>query len=509
MSTEGGTPEGKRQRKRSRLAVASVAAAVLLAGGGGAYWAATAWEDDGGKGGSTPGGEGSPPPLALDAPSAGGPTGPSQGIAVGEPDPGGVRYRAEGKLPGGPRTAAVRLPEGEVGRAEVASLAAALHVSGTPELEGDTWRVGGPPGADEPVLQVARKGPGNWSFARFGSIGKGCVHPPGSGPRTDPAADLSPDKPVSCPQQEGRAADGQPPVPEEKAKSAAAPVLKALGQDDSKIDASGLFGAVRTVNADPVLDGLPVFGWRTTLEVGSDAQLVRGSGQLQTPPKGAVYPLVTADEALKELNKGGGTGQPAIGGCASPVPHGDDGASGEGPRGFAVPCPPKAPPRTPAVVTGAALGLSAQSVAGRQSLVPSWLFQVRLPGAEKEAAVTVAQPAVDPEFLVRHSPGPGRSESPGKGTPRSVPVHVESYSVDGNKLVLHFWGGVCQNYAASAEQSAAAVTVKVTGTEKQPGRQCVLMAKKFDETVTLDEPLGDRKVVDASTGEPVARQQEK
>ncbi|MGK5544668.1 hypothetical protein ACSNOH_08050 [Streptomyces sp. URMC 127] len=508
MSTEGGSSEGKRQRKRSRLAVASVAAAVLLAGGGGAYWAATSSGGDGGKGGGAPGGEGSPPPLALDAPAAG-PTGPSQGIAVGEPDPNGVRYRAEGKLPEGPRTAAVRLPEAEVSRERVASLAAALHVSGTPQLEGDTWRVGGPPGADEPVLRVARKGPGNWSFARFGNAGKGCVHPPGSGPRTDPAADSAPAAPLSCPPQEGPAPDGQPPVPEEKAKSAAAPVLKALGQDDSKIDASGLFGAVRTVNADPVLDGLPVFGWRTTLEVGSDAQLVRGSGQLQVPPKGAAYPLVTAEEALKELNKGSGTGRPALGGCASPVPHGGAQADGDVTRGFAVPCPPKAPPREPAAVTGAALGLSAQSVAGRQALVPSWLFQVRLPGAEKGATVTVAQTAVDPRFLVRRSPAPDRSEGPGKGTPKSSPVHVESYSVDGKKLVLHFWGGVCQSYAASAEESAAAVTVKVTGTEKQPGRQCVLMAKKLDETVTLDEPLGDRKVVDASTGEPVAQRQEK
>ncbi|WP_190023783.1 hypothetical protein [Streptomyces hiroshimensis] len=506
MSTEGGSPEGKQQRKRSRLAVASVAAAVLLAGGGGAYWAATASEGDGGKDKGAAGGESPPPPLALDAPSAGsGPAGSPQGIAVGEPDPTGVRYRAEGKLPDGPRTAPVRLPKGEVSREEVAALAAALHVPGTPTADGEVWRVGGPPGADEPVLRVARKGPGNWSFARFGGAAKGCVHPPGSGPRTDPAADLSPGTPDHCPQQEGKASDGQPPVPEEKAKSAAAPVLKALGQDDSKVDASVLFGAVRTVNADPVLDGLPVFGWRTTLDVGSDAQIVRGSGQLQVPPKGATYPVVTADEALKELNKGGGTGSGGIGGCASPVPH--DGS--DVPGGFAPPCPPKAPPREPATVTGAAFGLSAQSVAGRQALVPSWLFQVRLPGADKEPAITVARPAVDPRFVAKPSPAPERSESPGKGAPKSSPVHVTSYSVEDRKLVLHFWGGVCQTYAVSAEQSSAAVTVKVTGTEKQPGRQCVLMAKKFDETVTLDEPLGDRKVVDASTGEPVAQQQEK
>ncbi|MFC5144112.1 hypothetical protein [Streptomyces aureoversilis] len=506
MSTEGGSPEGKQQRKRSRLAVASVAAAVLLAGGGGAYWAATASEGDGGKDKGSAGGESSPPPLALDAPSTGGgPAGsPHQGIAVGEPDPNGVRYRAEGKLPDGPRTAPVRLPKGEVSREDAARLAEALHVPGAPTADGDVWRVGGPPGADEPVLRVARKGPGNWSFARFGDAGKSCVHP-APGPATDPAADLSPGAADRCPQQEGKASDGQPPVPEDKAKGAAAPVLKALGQDDSKVDASVLSGAVRTVNADPVPDGLPSFGWRTTLDVGSDAQIVRGSGRLQVPPKGATYPVVTAAEALKELNKGGGTGSGGIGGCASPVPH--DGS--DVPGGFAPPCPPKQPPREPATVTGAAFGLSAQSVAGRPALVPSWLFQVRLPGAEKGQAVTVAQPAVDPKFVAKPSPAPDRSERPGKDAPESSPVHVTSYSVEDKKLVLHFWGGVCRSYAVSAEQSSAAVTVKVTGTEKQPGRQCVLMAKKFDETVTLDEPLGDRKVVDASTGKPVAQQQEK
>ncbi|MFD0384172.1 hypothetical protein ACFQ2B_23510 [Streptomyces stramineus] len=137
MSTEGGTPEstpdrtpdGTGRRKHPRLAVASVAAAVLLAGGGGAYWAATAGDGEGPKTAGPPGGDGSPPPLALDGHRA---PGSSQGIAVGEPDPNGVRYRAAGKLPDGPRTAPVRLPRGEVSREEVASLAKALSVPGSP-----------------------------------------------------------------------------------------------------------------------------------------------------------------------------------------------------------------------------------------------------------------------------------------------------------------------------------------------------------------------------------------
>ncbi|MEV4442930.1 hypothetical protein AB0K09_28745, partial [Streptomyces sp. NPDC049577] len=81
-------------------------------------------------------------------------------------------------------------------------------------------------------------------------------------------------------------------------------------------------------------------------------------------------------------------------------------------------------------------------------------------------------------------------------------MRVESYSAseDGRKLTLHFWGGMCSDYAASAEESATAVTVKVTGTEKNPGRFCVMMAKRFDLTVTLQKPLDDRQVVDLGSG---------
>ncbi|GAA3066884.1 hypothetical protein GCM10020000_58890 [Streptomyces olivoverticillatus] len=85
-------------------------------------------------------------------------------------------------------------------------------------------------------------------------------------------------------------------------------------------------------------------------------------------------------------------------------------------------------------------------------------------------------------------------------------MRVDSYAVegDGKKLVLHFWGGVCSTYSASAEESSSAVTVKVTGTEKEPGKVCVMMIKHFDTTVSLDKPLDGRKVVDLSTGATVS-----
>ncbi|ARZ70493.1 hypothetical protein SMD11_4900 [Streptomyces albireticuli] len=539
MSTEGGTPEstpdrtpGREERRRHpRLAVASVAAAVLLAGGGGAYWASTAADGKGGKDASgAPGREGSPPPLALDGYHRGG---PAQGIAVGEPDPHGVRYRTGGKLPSGPRSAAVRLPADSVTREAVAALAKALSVPGAPRLEQGVWRVGGGPGASEPTLQVSGKGPGNWSFAKYGTPGgPGCAQPDGGADKgrdkglseglgPDPAAAS-----VSCPQfRGGQGAEGNGgapdgpggevgPVPEEKAKSVAAPVLKALGQQNAKVKADELHGAVRAVVADPVVDGAATYGWQTRLEVGADGQLVGGGGQLQTPPKGAEYPLISADEALAQLNKGtsGTSAGVSVGGCATAVPHGGDGQA---------PCPGKERPAAePSVVTGASYALASHYVRGRQALVPSWVFQVRVHKAldradksDEGVTVPVVQPAVDPKFLVRpDGPSGSPSEPPATGTPKSTPAQVTSYSLDGKdgrRLVLRFWGGACSDYAASAEQSGAAVTVKVVGTEKRPGAQCVLMAKDLSETVTLDEPLGDRKVVDATTGEPVPEKQQK
>ncbi|MEV4440747.1 hypothetical protein AB0K09_17335, partial [Streptomyces sp. NPDC049577] len=291
MSTEGGSPggtPGKQRRKHTPLAVISVAAAVLLAGGGGAYWASTAGDGDGGGSPDTSGGHAAPPPLALDGygrTNGGG--APSQGIAVGEPDPNGTRYRAEGKLPDGPRTAPVYLSAREVTRGDVAALAKALGVQGEPRSAQGTWTVGGSPDASGPLLRVNEQGPGDWSYSRYGTPGgTGCVHPPGAGPRTEPPApgkdvpggDVpAPSAPsMKCPsfRDGGTPAAGPDqgggPVSEDRAKAAATPVLKALGQDDAKLDAHRLFGAVRMVDADPVVNSTPTYGWRTSFQVGPD-----------------------------------------------------------------------------------------------------------------------------------------------------------------------------------------------------------------------------------------------
>ncbi|MEV0095758.1 hypothetical protein [Streptomyces sp. NPDC050738] len=458
-------------RRRSPLAVTSVAAAVLLAGGGGAYWASTAFGGGGGtKSSAAPDAKGSPPPLALDS---GASQGGSPGIAPGEPDPTGGRtvYRADGKLPDGPDSAAVYRAQGTVSADEVAKLAGALGVAGTPRLEGTVWKMGS--SAPGPTLQVNRAAPGTWTYAR---AGRGEVPPSGEG-----AA-----------------------VSEQAAKAAAAPLLKALGQDDAKLDASQLMGAVRVVNAEPVIDGLPTYGWMTGIQVGVGGQLVGGSGQLKQPAKGAEYPLVSASDALKQLNSGdSGSSSGGVGGCATVAPLDKlNGESGENRQKAQSPCrtQPKTPPQT-LTISGARLGLAVEFVDGQQALVPSWLFEVKPAGGARH--FTITHPAVDPKFIAPSAKPTEEQNHPGTGT-HGDGRHIVSYSADGRELTVHFWGGVCSTYTAQASEAGSAARVTVTE-KKDKGRVCIMIAKDLTRTVTLEKPLGDRKVVDAASGQTVPR----
>lgn len=475
-------------RRRSPLAVASVALAVLLAGGGGAYLATSA---SGGHGdadpGAAPSDHGNPPPLVLDDyPQGGGVSGQapgSPGIAPGEPDPNGslaTVYRATGDLPKGPSEAPVYRASGEVSADQVSRLAKALGVSGTPRLSGESWLVGPAKAGEGPALQVTRQAPGTWSFTR-------------SMPGSD-----------DCPRGKecagGNLAGGGtgPAVSERAAKAAAAPVLKALGQDGAKLDARQVQGAVRLVNADPVVGGLPTFGWSTGIRVGTDGSVVGGNGRLVTPAKGATYPVLGADTTLGLLNKSGyGRMTPKT--CLGAVPDAGQG-SADGRGRASSGCSTRAPQggRTEVPVRGATFGLATHYTAGRPALVPSWLFEARPKGAD--TGYTLTFPAVEPAYLTGDGEsgdghGPGTPASPGD----SKHVHVTSYTAHDRSLTVHFYGGVCDRYGVAAEEGRDKVTVTVTARPKDPGKVCILIAKEMTRTVTLDKALGDRKVVD-STG---------
>ncbi|MFG2623742.1 hypothetical protein [Streptomyces sp. NPDC048473] len=485
MSTERPDNDVTGPRRRSPLAVAAVAAAVLLAGGGGAYWAATAADGEGGES-AAGSGERTPPPLALDE-RAGDPTAPdgsSQGIAPGEPDPHGgqVVYRASGKLPEGPRTAAVQRAEGTVSATEVARLAKALGVQGTPRAEGTSWKVGSDGDGSGPVLRVNKQAPGTWSFARYGSGG------------TDNCESAT-----VCSSKKTAPGGSGAPVSESAARAAAAPVLKAVGQDDAALDARQLMGSVRVVNADPVVDGLPTYGWSTGIQVGSGGEVVGGSGQLKGLEKGDSYPAISAGEALKQLNGAASRtdGRPDVGGCATPVPL-QDGLKSPG-----VHCGARTgAERTTTTVTvdKAVFGLAKQYVAGKQTLVPSWLFSVR--PAAGGTGDTVSQIAVDPTYLAKDAPS---ATTPPPGDTEKSQRQILSYSADGRTLSVTFWGGVCSTYAASATEDGNRVRVTVTESKPAEKKVCIMIAKELTRTVTLDAPLGDRTVVDAASGGDVPR----
>ncbi|MEV7235202.1 hypothetical protein AB0N06_14825 [Streptomyces sp. NPDC051020] len=463
-------------RRRSPLAVASVVAAVLLAGGGSAYWAAA-------DGGSGPRGSSARtlPLLALDE-GASSPTAPQEGIAPGEPDPSGdgVVYRASGKLPDGPAKAAVHRAKGTVSAAEVTRLAKALGLEGTPRAEGEAWKVGSDGDGSGPVLRVNKQAPGTWSFARFGSGG------------TDNCRSTT-----ACGGKDAAPGGTGSPVSENAAKAAAAPALKASGQDDAALDASQLMGSVRVVNANPVVGGLPTYGWATGIQVGPDGHVVGGSGQLKSLEKGAEYPVISADDALKQLNKVGrsAASRSGVGGCATSVPL----EEGE-PKPPAATCGTRTGAErgtTTVTVDKAVFGLAMRYVDGEQTLVPSWLFSVR--PAAGGTGNTVAQVAVDPDSLAKK---PSKDPRPDSGTgDASRSMHqLNSYTADGRTLRVTFWGGVCSTYAASATESANAVRVTITESTPDPQKVCIMIAKELTRTVTLDAPLGDRKVLDAAGG---------
>ncbi|MEV8591832.1 hypothetical protein [Streptomyces sp. NPDC052012] len=464
-------------RRRTSALIASVAAAVLLVGGGGAYLATSLSGGSGSDG--TPGanGDATPPPLTLDGYSEDA----APGIAPGEPDPYGAVYRADGTLPEGPGSAPVYRTRGQVTEAQVTELAKALGLDGDPVAEGQSWRIGGKDGSG-PTLRVDKAAPGSWTFSRYTPGTDNCK---GDVCKTPPAG-------------------GDPVVSEAAAKKAAAPVLKAVGQDDAKIDASQVLGANRMVNAQPEIGGLPTHGWATGIVVGAKGEVVGGSGRLAEPVKGDTYPVVSADRALELMNAAPRADSRAgIGGCASPVPLDEAGGRPDPCEGATT--LPKQEQKDTLTVEKAVFGLAAHAVDGRQALVPSWLFEVRPKGATD--TLTVTHPAVEPKYIEQpERPGqPSVAPSKPGDEPTSAPstrdVDVQGYTAEGGELTVVFSGGVCADYDVRADESGDRVKVTVTETP-WPGKVCIMIAKQYQKTVQLDAPLGDREVVDAD-GEPV------
>ncbi|QDY76392.1 hypothetical protein [Streptomyces qinzhouensis] len=504
--------DDERARRRFPL-VASVVAAVLVVGGGGACLAA-AGTSGGNGGGGRAGGE--LPRLPVSAALS-----PAAGIAPGEPSPaGGILERQPGvTFPGAPDDAPVHRADGGPKAAEVTRAAKAFGLPG-PVRSGGGWRSGPDADGTGAVLQVSARAPGAWSYGAYAGAAESddCVKKADfcSGPYVPPG-----------PGPEGtRGQAAAEPVSEARARQAAAPVLTALGLGDALVDARQTAGPTRVVTADPRLGGVRTRHYATVFHIGPDGRIVQANGFLSVPVKGKAYPLVSADRALKEANAaalGGGGGQAGPPACATAVPL--DGVVEPQPRKErkAADCAParQAGGRLP--VTGAVLGLTAVHGTERVTFVPAWLFSVA-PGGGAGAGFTLAQPAVEPRYLDRNgattpggdvppappAPDPAPSTAPTAAPAPATPAvpggsAVDSYRVDGRTLTLTFYGGVCETYRATAEENGGAVRVTVKGKWADPAKACIAIAKKQTAKVTLDAPLGDRKVVDASTGTAVRR----
>jgi hypothetical protein len=526
---EGHGPEGDERspggrRRVSPAVTAAVVVAVLLAGGGGAYLATSA---GGGDGTTPPSSTSGPDKLALDGYTRPG-TGASVsgGIASGEPNPNAPAFRVNGDLPDGPDRAAVHRASGGVSRADVAALAKALGVGGTPHRVKAQWVAGDSGGG--PALWVDAGGSGAWNY-------RSTVGRPGCRPHD--AGDFAADGTVQVHRggkivcmvlpgsTESAGGGGGSPVPADQAKRTAQRVLKAAGVGDARLEASQVMGATRMVTADPEVGGLPTSGWTTRVEVGPKG-VVSGHGMLAELADGQKYPVVSAREALRMLESAqtarplpcapmrpmepkspgkynGPMARPGAGratGVPESARQSGPGAADGSVRSNAPCMRPQFKP-APQRITKAEFGLSAQTEQGRSLLVPSWLFTVDPAGTGGQPYV-LTQVAVEPKFIA--PPRQPVPPEPGKPAPGQR-MGITSYAADGRTLTVTFWGGVCRTYSASADESADQVKVTVTGKEKKPGRMCPAMAKRFTEKVTLDKPLGGRAVVDGATGHKVTR----
>ncbi|MBB1244865.1 hypothetical protein GL263_15015 [Streptomyces durbertensis] len=532
MST--GTPAGETSARprRRRLTAVSVAAAVVLAGGG-TYLLQSTF--DGNRTGTASDEERrAPEPLVLDGHGSAEDAARTNGDA---PD-----LRLAGPATRAPERAPV-YRAGSVPRAAVERLADALGVSAEPARQGDGWLVTEGRDGTGPSLRVRATGAGErgqWNFTATGpAVGPGCGKLPGAEPGGKPGVGPGPGKPPRCPMpHEGGvlpdapvapdsgpgspdgtvssddtvssdgvvssdgdtpvdspalpapgADDGGEPVSEQRAKKAAAPVLRALDLEKAELDASATTGALRTVVAKPKLDGLPVRGWDTALTVDATGTVVAGHGSLAPLEAGPSYPVLDAKRTLSELNRTRASG--------ATEPH-----------CVQEPCEAPAEKRAGGEVRRAVFGLAAHSSEGRPVLVPSWHFELAGGGA-------VTHPAVDPKHLAPAndaSRGPSGAEpgQPGSVDPADPVPHagefVEPYRPGDRRLTVHFWGGVCSDYSAKAVESAERVRIVIKEREHQPGGVCIKIAKEMKLDVELEKPVGEREVVDGR-GEPLPQRE--
>lgn len=433
--------------------------------------------------------------------------------------------RFTGTFPTGPQTAPVHdLPAGAAPVNRVRELAAALDVTAAPERVVGAWRAGpllvrdepghpwtygqgrdcGPDSsvssdgtttcvAPDPAPVTGSSGSGSAGSSpgstATGSTATepavGCVQPqPSPLPEPDCPRDLpliAPAPPIVCGSAVGKAGCTlpAPAMTEDEALAETERLRTALGLSTGEARAFTSYDGA-SVTVDPRVAGLRTRGIATTLELGADTRLRSASGWLADRRVGAEYPLVSAADALDRL------AVPALG---RPC----DAATG---------CP-----ELPAL-TDVELALVRTSLQdGEAALVPSWLFtgegieMTQLAVREDHVTEPTAPSEPEPTEPGAGSPpsDPGRTEP---GGPRSPLAFDGAALVDGALSVRY--GGVCvSGVSAEVKEGADTVTVSLTQDTPPPDQACIELYRPTFVPIGLAEPLGSRRVVDASSGRAV------
>ncbi len=343
-----------------------------------------------------------------------------------------------------------------------------------------------------------------------GSTGSGSASQPGTqGLQITPAPPppgLSP--PYPCPPEAAAQSDVTcEPVPDRTPTSAevfaaAGDLLTAVGLDQPGQVTTYPGGG--TVTVDPRLDGLPTVGWSTQIDLtvtGDSLKVTSAHGWLAPATRADSYPLISAKQAYDAL-----PAMPrALLACPQPSPG----------SGSDVACPE--PVATS--ITGAHLGLALTWLEGQQAvLLPAWLFDVQgsdqpLPSvAVDHTYLDTGSTSVTPKSTDAGTiePAPdGFVPPPVEPTDPVEDVAIRAWqpSTADNAVTVLYENGGCGRTGvfADVKQDATHVYVLLHADAPPQDQVCPANSVSAPYEVALQDPLGDRVVVDLSTGKPVPR----
>ncbi len=400
--------------------------------------------------------------------------------------PNSGRYVLSGDLPDGPDAANVRSfvpPQ----RSAVVAFARALGLAPSrTRTTGSMLFV-----AREATLTVEETGAYRWFYS---AKPQGCIEQSSPDGVTH---DL-----LACPEPQTSSSQSNPVAPApsaEEARRSSRPVFVAAGLDPDEAVVTPAGSGFVAVVVQPTIDGMPAAGLETAVTVGADG-VVSAYGWLAETRSGASYPVISAKEALAQLT----TMPQPLADRACPEPADDATADDACGRGDVA-------------IVGARFGLSMQWGDNRPLLVPSWLFEV------DGSSHPIAQVAVAPAYLAGppSSPPPGGGSGSDPGAPTSTDVPPDepgdpmepaeptkesrftsvAVSEDGRTVTVTFYGGVpeCNTYELLAKEAADAVYLTVAHSTPPNAGACIEIAELREASVSLAEPVGDRRLIDTVT----------